>query len=94
MTALECYRKAADGEEKYAQRRLGVAYEFGKSGLEVDHAKAFLSTTIRPRTVATRRRRGKGADTTSYQKAADGDVTQPQSRLWGCARGFLSTFCR
>jgi hypothetical protein len=61
VTALECYRKAADGEEKYAQRRLGVAYEFGKSGLEVDHAKAFLSTTIRPRTVATRRRRGKGA---------------------------------
>ena len=61
MTALECYRKAADGDEEYAQRRLGVAYEFGKAGLEVDHAKAFLSTTIRPRTVATRRRRGKGA---------------------------------
>ena len=38
--ALKWYREAAKGGNGYAQRRLGVAYEKGEFGVEIDLAAA------------------------------------------------------
>ena len=40
--ALKWFQKAMEGDDDYAQRRLGVAYENGEFGLTVNHKVALM----------------------------------------------------